>query len=558
MSLGIQQQLNATDYFRGGSYAVGVSGSRIAIRMDSQTVVASGVLFCDKLGLWQAPYMARPNNNTAGVVRFDPFLIDNTPSVAFLFPYGTAGSNQNWALSAYIPSSNTQDLYFPDGTLSTSVWQRMAYVTDPTAISVANPFPNIGLTAPQPATGFTTGVQGFWSTNFSGVTNFLFFEGWDHDDSGNTLGTMVVGGGVVNDGVDELGGAFVQVNLTTGEGIPLLGLSTQYEGSPNKYQSDLLFGATVLFLRMQFLPDNDTAPNAPKGRLFFSGYVNNGQNYYVQIVAFNPRNVTTPGQPSRTHLEVEQLTRLTIVSTIDQSTFPGVTSTTMINSSATDPDNQVLFNRLSGRPTLLGSAGINISEAEYDADAYLQTALEWTAFPVAAQISPPQPRQDVETNRVIVFGADVLGDLGEFIPGVDVNWTLERISSQAETLTFVGAGEPRQPGDAADAVVNAPIDRNNLFPFAVKEDGVALVEGVDYTVVASTGIVTFLAPKPLQDPVVYTADYGHPTVAVSPAFGALLNATSSSDSAGEATTRVQYADDDADAGFVDQLTVDDT
>ena len=556
MGLGVAQQTNATTYLRTGEYfsLIEPNNRKIMFRING-SLTRPQALYLDKLNLYQCGMMDR--NIAANVnylVRFDPFLSDPTPPLPVVFPetgiFGAASAL--WALQAYHPIENAQELYLASST-GTTVFDRMAITSDPTQIAETNPFPNVGYDNPSVASGLTTGDTGYYDFGSSDETNWIFFRGWDRLDSGNTVGTAFRGGGSLD--ADGTPAKSLFVDMSTGIASFADGLTTLYVTSPSEFQSGELFGDQVKFNYIQWLPDPQSTPNAPKGRIFMSGTIRTGTvtgKIFIKEVAFNPRGIG--GLPLRTHLEIELLTRFIFVPFIGTPNWtpdPGTTSDILcVESLTTEPKFSAIFNPLTGRPVILGSGGFLVDEAEYDnpfTNPYIQSIIEMTPAPILDALSAPKPRQDPEVNRVTVFGVEAQGDLGELIPSVDVTWTLEAISTKAEPMNT----PPAAPADPY-TVVNGVIDQNTAFPFEVRQAGTPLVEGVDFDVITGGTQIDFLIALDGADQ--YEIDYAHPLTTVSPSFGILLSAESTTNTDGQATTRVRYTDDDTDAGFVDQIT----
>ncbi len=175
-------------------------------------------------------------------------------------------------------------------------------------------------------------------------------------------------------------------------------------------------------------------------------------------------------------------------------------------------------------------------------------------LPVADPVIITQPiaREVSRTNDIIDYDSAVLGDLGERINGQIIDWTLTRRSTELEVLdasTFPGTS----------TVVNAPIDESvpaaNEGTLSVIADGVPLVETTDYTVVLSTGVITWVTDQ--SGATVVTATYEHRLTPAAPpndaTHGTLLADTSISDENGVVTTRILVPDDDDLVGTIDDL-----
>lgn len=548
MSLGVFQNLNATDYFRQGKFTAVVAAD-ISYPMPSFSgEFRAGTMFLNRLGIWQSN-MTDGGGSRTGVKRWDPLLVDNTSAAVgrFFVP-------QWFHQGAYVPLTGEQRIFGNASWGTTFGWDVIDY-NDPTNVIITDAFPNVATRGSSAASGVaTTDVGWFEHPSISGSSEWIFFEGWDWDSSGNTLGTalitqatvrVVAGAGVSQ--AERPIGVTALVNLATGKATPLAGLPSLYQTNPdNDFQAGSLFGEAILFFdAIQFLPDSDSSRSAPKGQIFLS--TNNGLNHYAIWVEWNPTGVS--GTPLRTHLRNRLTTRFIIATTADTGTYPGIDSNIVAGTSSL---NRLKVNPNNGRPMMhMGALSFNV--VSYNADLYRQNMLEATPQAVVSQVTRPSARQQPATNRIVIVGTEAVGDLGERIGSVPVTWDLKRITTRGETLaTTPTLGE-------TVTVDQFPIDRNRSFPFDVFKDGTPMVEDDlvnGYTVNEALGQITFGSAEPVGGSV-YTADYGHPTVPVAPPFGQLLVPEAVTDGNGEAFTRVRYLDEPLNAGFSDELTVTD-
>jgi len=85
-------------------------------------------------------------------------------------------------------------------------------------------------------------------------------------------------------------------------------------------------------------------------------------------------------------------------------------------------------------------------------------------------------------------------------------------------------------------------------------DGIELAESTDFTVVLSTGVITWVTDQ--QGATLVSAAYEHRGTGALPAHGTLLGSSSSTDGDGRARTSVFYPDDDDLVGKLDLITSD--
>jgi hypothetical protein len=526
MSLGVFQNNNATSYFNDslGKFAAAVDAD--CAWLDTSWIGSrNSTVWLDRIGLWQTNYT--PVGTREGIIRIDPLLIDNTSA-----GIKKVATSLWFHMGAFTPLAGTQNIYAV-ATTGNLPWQQVDY-NDVTTVLDTDVWANVGSQEPR-GTGPGVGVTGYYDTNSN--TEWIFFEDW-----GYAL--------VLNTDVQIDAGLQAQVsaliNLSTGFATPIQ-MPSLYKTAPaNDYQSGELFGESlVTFDSLQWLPDDDSTAGAPKGQIFMAAYSGLPDTYHFgKWVEWNPTGAL--GSPIRTHLRERFISRFQVDPEAVQSSFPGKLSNEIPSSA--QAVNRLKINRQTGRPTLLSTlTGGGV--ASYNGDVYHTAILELTPQAVTSEMTNPAPRQQVTTNRVVIIGSQAVGDLGENVAGQNVTWALQRLATRGEVLPTTPT-----PGETVAADFS-PFDRNSNFPFDVYEDGVPLTETTHYTVNEALGQITFVAPKPLGSGEVYTIDYAHPTSPQSPAFGTLLTAESITDEDGEAFTRVEWPDEDDDAGFVDKITV---
>jgi hypothetical protein len=537
VSLGVFQNSDITEYMRGGKYATGQTGGEPTWLQGKAGSTRNSLLWLDRLGLWQADFVE--TGIRAGTCRIDPLGIDNTSAAIKRLAHG---ADFFFHIGAYVPSTGEQNLFSVEDIGFPGDPFNLVDYNQPDTILTPNVFPNVS-TRSNTVAGFGSGDIGWYDTNDD--TEWLFFEGWDHDGSGNTVGTALITNTECRDATALYTEITCLVNLQTGFATPFLALPSLYKTSPdNAGQSGELFGeARVEMDALQFLPDDDSLASAPKGQLLLSSSAS--ENHFIRMIEWNPETLT--GTPIRTHMQERLITRMTFDLEASNASFPGLLSNEVPSTSS--GVGRIKINRQTGRPSVIYSEEAGSAADYFTNFVYHTTIMEMTIAAVTAEMTKPSARQDVVTNRIVIVGSEAVGDLGERVGGQDVTWSLSRLSTQNETLPTTGT-----PGETV-VVDFFPIDRNSNFPFAIYEDGSELVDPTHYTVTESTGSIHFVGPKPLGGGEVYTIDYTHPSSLQTPAFGQLLVTTAITDENGEAFTRVKYADTPTDEGFVDQLTV---
>ncbi|MGB5810120.1 MAG: hypothetical protein WBG86_06290 [Polyangiales bacterium] len=545
MSLGVFENKNMTAYITGGNFASTETGNQSTWINPQDVPVQGEVIWVDKFNLIQTRWVS--SGSIAGYLRMDPNLIDNTSGSIIRVNTQSSLVNRSFAVSAYIPSTGEQRMFARKG--SGADWTECDIVNPAVDIDPA-PFPFVRSTTPDPTSGVTNVTDGYYN-NSSSRSDMLFFMGWDRLGNGNPIGTALMfapdslrWGGV------SVSAPTTYIDMSTALGEPVEEMPSLHSTSPaNIYQGGPFLGSTsiVAFKWAQFIPDFDSIPTAPKGRIVLADTLNSGdiRTLFVKVFDFNPEGVTT--FPERIHWRVTLESQIILERTTDYATYPGADSNLIPTN--TVPSCFIRFNPVTGRFFIIDSRQ-NGSVSDFNTGVYHTVMLETTAAAVVDAITPPVPNVAIETNRTVVMRQTVVGDLGELIPGETVTWDLERITTRNEQLVIA---EPRSPGDSADAVENIPISDSPTYPFEVRKDDVALVETTNYTVNRTTGVVTFIAPEPV-DGSVYNIDYGHPTNPATPAIGTLLSPSGRTNEDGEVTTRISYADEPLNEGFVDRLT----
>jgi hypothetical protein len=309
-------------------------------------------------------------------------------------------------------------------------------------------------------------------------------------------------------------------------------------------------GRTFQWICAQYLPDPDATFAIPKGELIFIPrleipsinvpVLGDVQEVYIRITDFNPFNVAAAeGSRDRQH------GRKRLTSAIIFNVFVpfDLTGQNPMNNPANP---SVQFDPLRGRWVMVVADGTSLEPFPIDTNYQTVGFFSRSVDPVI--VTSPAARDVPRTNDVVEFESFVGGDLGEPVGGSQIDWTLNRRSTEGELLdasTFPGTS----------TVANPPID--DVSPsipegtLVVIADGTTLVEGADYSVVLSTGIITWITDQ--SGAAVVTATYEHRSTGASPAHGTLLTSASTSDEGGQVRTQVLFPDNDALVGTIDFL-----
>ncbi len=415
--------------------------------------------------------------------------------------------------------------------------------------------PGVGtwINGPQAGTGFGIG--------------YLFFEGLTDGIPGETnqVGTNVypqglaltiprtatipvpIGTGAASDGDNALCWLNLDSGLMDGRMATTPGLATSDTAEPNSESP--IAGQTFMWFVAQYMPDVDAMFAAPKGELLIvsndnaipADPVNFPQSVFVKIIDFNPFGVVaTSGAPQRVH------ERVRLRSTVDF-------------------DDNPIFD-VAGAADANDAGGLRLNFHPPSKRFFMMLAPQSATVPKVAkeafmgywlrQVDPsvlttPVARDVPRTNDITQFECFVTGTLSEPAAGIGVNWSLFRNSSEGEIIdasTFPGTS----------TVANFPIDQSfpaqNEGTLVVVADAATLVEGVDYTVVLATGVITWITDQ--SGATLVTASYEHRETNAGDgvtAHGKLLTLSSLSQEDGRAFTQVRYADDSSLVGTLDRL-----
>lgn len=324
--------------------------------------------------------------------------------------------------------------------------------------------------------------------------------------------------------------------------------------TPNYYASSIsplhptahagpIGGFNVWFDHLQFAPDGDSTVTAPKGRIFMVNRPNDnnhrippgptgaGSVYhrFVKIIEWNPTGKdATPGNINRVNLRT---LLVSLCKFIENETLAN--GGIGIGSEANMNDSIPFFHP----PTETMRYWVNTEPVAGVADGD-STAIEFSLTPEVDEITVPTAVGQAETAKTMQFRSTALGDLGERISGVDLDWTLDRRSTDGEVLTNPGPG-------GSVAVANFPIDGESATDssLVVFEDGVPLTVTTHFTVVLATGVITGVGAV-FDVTKVYTVDYQHSTNGAQPPFGILRTTQSRTDANGVALATVEVPDDD--------------
>ena len=478
-------------------------------------------------------------------------------------------TNGPWTFfpGCYDPDTGLSNLYAYGPTSSAYFTQHSTTNLGATNTDIFNPWQD-----PLVCLGFSSGTPGHWrngvlyggSTMHSMAVYFdKAFDGW----SGITaksganvypkgLFMMMVGQGTyLTSGDADWAYVFIDPVDSLIQGI--LPVESGATGGSATWDGPKLDVQNFLWNGCQFVADpvGHTAA-APKGELHLwciPNYVQGGsitQTYpivygtngvdrerrmHVKVIDFNPTNSTT----GVTRVHGREIRRSYLITPLN----PYYDGFTALPTSGLPEDASTLYynpvNRTYGSILSIYLGGTRSKPIATDQWAFAS----FSSKPSTDLISGPSPIGGVEKNARSTITAVLRGDFGESVSGSTATAVLNRASTYGELLDTSGA-------PATNTVANFPIDDSSLV---VYENGTPLVDPTDYTVVESTGVITWAGSHP-NGGNVYTVDYEHRSTPVQPPHGTLISAEDTSDSNGVVRFDVEY-DDAVDVGVVDQLTV---
>jgi len=317
-----------------------------------------------------------------------------------------------------------------------------------------------------------------------------------------------------------------EVDLTTGLGTPIDWMPGRAGPSPNEWNEPPIFGDLVNWRRIQFVEDDDSTHLTPKGYFFVSEQEGHSPTIaddyaYVRKIEWNPAEIS--GSPRRVHKRITLTSRVEFDETIIG--WPFSQSSLVVH-----PLSQRIYWVIND---------FNTPDIPGTSLAYI-----FGTVPSLTDITAAAPESTPRTAGTTAFNVEALGSLGEKIPGVSVEFSLEGASTLLEHLdTSAGVD------GAAVAVVYIPIDDDTgLEVWEIPAgESLTLLDPSNYTVNYTTGVITGVDPH-WKATSVYYATYNHKTntdtPTAAPAHGTLLTPIVTTDSYGKARTRIRYPDND--------------
>ena len=516
-------------------------------------------------------------DNAGGIAQrfgFNPLLAGFGFPDAF-YEGRAAGFTSKWPMIPGDPLfPGGQKLYASEeGTFPTSEWEEVTPVLSLTNTGVgAFPTVPVGNGPIRVTLGIGTAIPpgpGTWNAGSTGSVlgfgfSMLIFEGLVDGISGETnlVGTNVypnglglfrsrlatvpapVGTGGANDGDRALCWLDLRTGLVDGRmaitpgAADVSGVNTEAPIS----------GQSFDWQTGQYVPDVDATFAIPKGELVMvsddnaipADPSNFPQSVFLKVIDYNPFGVApSGGAPPRTHERVRF--GPTSVDFNDNPMFDVGTAGAARND---------IFRLMYHPPSLRFFMILAVQAATVPNVADEAFIGYWLRAVDPAIVTSPVAIDVSRTNDIVDYESFVQGTLAEPVAGVDIDWTLQRVSSVNEALdgTFPGSTN----------VANPPIDQGITLALegtlVIEADGTPLVRGVDFNVVLASGLVSWITDQ--SGATTLVATYQHRETPVSPPHGQLLSNLSVSEDDGRVTTQVRYADDDDLVGQLDELTSD--
>lgn len=419
-------------------------------------------------------------------------------------------------------------------------------------------------------TDFAVGIgsgEGHWSTASAGLLRGAFFE---HLTDGIPGETVLVGSNVYPKGlywapcssgtlnattrVDIWGWIDVHTTRLTGRpgGLTPTAFPRVTVATPSGLQDQSeapIAGDAFSWVLAGFTLDPDATAAQPKGELFFhcagpigaSGTPPPGQiaRAYVRWSDFNPFNLASAaGVPTRTHGRIRLTSRLLLplnpqFNIPGQEYWSGASSPIFV---AYDPVRRRCAVTMHREEAISGG-----TTAAKHAIGFYSRAVD----PVI--VTAPAPRSVPRTADVVAYESFVGGDLGEPAAGQLVTFSLARRSTEGEVVTITG-------GVGTTSTLAHPAvdtDAAGTPELTLTADGTPLALTTNYTVVAATGVITWVTSQVGK---LVLATYNHRNTDALPAHGTLLAEQVQADENGTVRTEIEYPDNDALVGTIDALT----
>lgn len=529
MSLLPFESKNLQNYFKTGNFS---TGNFLYGVLQSGQPYRRAIVYYDRLDIMvmRANYDQFPSGDREVHCHWDPLGLDNTEPIARWGDVVSGKRANQMCVGEWDRVANTQTLYCGDTTTNQFYILDLATWVVDDSVNQMNFLWWFGA-------GGSGGAIGGWDENNGALANFVIFETW---------GYAIRGVAQVKHTDSNIYRGLAQIDLATGKAT-LLDVPTFYTSSPAALFEAPEFNGDSFSLGVpQFVADDDSLPAAPKGRLFLyqgeylgDGAVPNSDNrVYLKVIDWNPLGVApAEGTPNRVHLREILMTKMDFIQQQVFGTNPNSAGDAVDGGTPSTKRAKHFYHPPSRTVITFFDWKITTNENE-------RGIVRHSIVPELDQMEPATAQSEVETNKTVVFKARGMGDLGEPVAGITATWSLARRSTIAEALDTSAA-------PAFNIVAHFPIDPDTLV---VEYLGTPLTEGVDYSVVESTGTITWMGAHSPPATSGYTATYRHSTVSATPPHGSLLQETSETDTDGIAETRVQYPDDDDLAGDRDRIT----
>lgn len=462
--------------------------------------------------------MFYPWSGSVRLCRFDPAFVNNQAGSVILAVPGGGLQITGWAVGEWNKSAGTQKL-------CSTGWQSKFADINPATMTWAGTFSygtEIGYAGQ--LNSHAPDTDGYFAAGTWGLGQCIFFESMGY-------GLYCYGRPYLTANGGYHGNVMFTASLSTGDAIETIAIPVCYKNSPTAWEMPRFMGDEIHFTGMQFVPDDDSTPTAPKGYLLLHESRQTPKTMYVKCVDWNPTGAPSgTGIPTRTHCQQRWLSLLSPSDAGMPNGLPWVNN------------HPVLVHATTGKMYMYSSLDNYTAAAQHTLDDHAAIC-EFGTSPTPAILTPPAFTGRTETNRTIEAIVHVAGDLGEPIGGRSVAFSAKQISQRGELLDNNGVG-------GVVYVDHPPIDEAGTTK--VYEDGTELTTNWSVTDYA-TGEITFTSPKQLPGST-YTADYRH---AQNPQPGSRVNVLTPAaltDDAGSARCRVKIADDDDLVGEWDQIT----
>lgn len=341
---------------------------------------------------------------------------------------------------------------------------------------------------------------------------------------------------------------WIWVDITTGLAVGVLGQSGIVNSfSTNTFHDESFDHKQFEWERVQFVPDDGSAYDRPKGELHFSlstdrrfglpdqsiqvgsasPFTSLVNRQFVKVVDFNPFNETI-GQ-----VRIHNRQRfLGILDTPVEPIQDGGVSLPAAGTVGNRRSPGIYYHPPSRSWVNVQSSFFNASNAGPDEPAVgASRIIRWARQTTVEQLTAPTPDEAVRESSLLTIRLLALNDFGEPVAGETVNFRTNRQSTRDEQ--FNGTTQAATNYVVARGVIDEDGSLQIYSGGGIDSGGTLLALGVDYTV--SSYATGTLAPVGSWPTATISVRYRHRSAPVYPGFGSVISTSSVTNADGVAT-----------------------